>query len=103
MQSDKEEHDMEPRIFVLADEHDNLFLIGDEILDQARVRSEEHLKVVRELIGQRDDARTLQKSGDRAGRDLKILGAYEVRQDRFLRLSRLTPNYVILPVGDVPA
>lgn len=91
---------MEDTVLVLTDEHGHLYIIGKDTLDQTRVRNEEHISVVRELVGA---TKGKAKQGARSGSGIQVLGGYEVAKDRFLKSVRLTPNYVILTPGAEPA
>lgn len=82
------------KVVILTDASGHFYIIGQDTLDQNRVRAKEHIEVVEELLKK--------SAGDKP--HLTIAGTYAVADDRFLDAIRLLrPDYVMMPSQPMPA
>ena len=87
---------MKNQVVILKDDNGNYYIVGVDVLDQTRVQTEEHIKLLDSLL----NGRKPNSVGSIGNIELTSLGEIDVKEDRFLQLSYSPPQYV---VGRMPS
>lgn len=90
---------MSDQVVVLKGNEGAYYIIGAHMLDQAKVQSEEHVKLLDKLV----EGKSPTPAGNIKGVALSSYGEINVSDDRFLMLEYVPPQYAVLSNHSMPS